>query len=389
MSKEVSSWDNIEQFLMGITETAEYNAVEYLVFSIRKNYLHYLSGSRIKQFKIPPYLEPLVETVIDRLNDSGIRADEMLQYMLDNDINNWIHYYAYTFIIPASKKEMADYVKSLDELFALVLTAYILDTFRENRIDIRIIVDNEVLEHETNQYGLSIVNGVEFKRDYFVFEDKAYMYSILTNTNVIEFTDSMPGFAKIITEKIESGDILLRLDERLALPLDQAITYSTLNFEKFYGPQFHFKDTMLSKAKTIIVHIDNESCDKLLMVVKQDYDSISYKKFLHIEIETLPYRDNESTSNYCITTFLHGMYYPEDDYFTHIDCTKNQYQLSDYLKKYSEETEEISVDFYTEKDLHYKIWCVENGEYSKQVWYELMMVSLPKRYQTLLDEILK
>ena len=389
MGKEVSSQDNIEQFLMEITETAEYNAVEYLVFSIRKNYLHYLSSSRIKQFEIPPYLESLVETVIDRFNDSGIRADEMLQYMLDNDINNWIHYYVYTFIIPASKKEMVDYIKSLDELFALVLTAYILDTFRANRIDIRIIVDNEVLEHETNQYGLSIVNGVEFKRDYFIFEDKVYMYSILTNTNVIEFADSMPGFAKIITEKIESGDILLRLDERLALPLDQAITYSTLNFEKFYGPQFHFTDTMLKKAKTIIVHIDTESCDKLLMVVKQDYDSLSNRKFLHIEIETLPYRDNESTSNYCITTFLHGMYYPEDDYFTHIDCTKNQYALSDYLKKYSEETEEISVDFYTKKDLHYKIWCVENGQYSKKVWYELMMVSLPKRYQTLLDEILK
>lgn len=389
MSKDISSQDNIEQFLMEITETAEYNAVEYLVFSIRKNYLHYLSGSRIKQFEIPSYLESLVETVIDRFNDSGIRANDMLQYMLDNDINNWIHYYAYTFIIPASKKEMADYVKSLDELFALVLTAYILDTFRANRIDIRIIVDNEVLEHETNQYGLSIVNGAEFKRDYFIFEDKVYMYSILTNTNVIEFADSMPGFAKIITEKIESGDILLRLDERLSLPLDQAITYSTLNFEKFYGPQFHFKDSILKKAKTIIVHIDTESCDKLLMVVKQDYDSVNNKKFMYIEIETLPYRGNESTSNYCITTFLHGMYYPDEDYFTHIDYTKNQYPLADYLKKYSEETEEISVDFYTEKDLHYKIWCVENGQYSRQVWYELMMVSLPKRYQALLDEILK
>lgn len=389
MDKEVFSEDEIEEFLMEITETGEYKAIEFLILSIRKNYLHYLSSSRLKQFEIPTYLEPLVNIVIDRFNAAGMSASGMLQYMLEHDANNWVHYYVYTFIIPASKKDMSEYVKSVEELFALVLTGYILDTFRITRVDIRDIVDNEVLNHERNQYGLSIVNGVEFKRDYFIFEDKAYMYSILTNTNVIEFTDSMPGFAKIITEKIESGDILLRLDERLALPLDQAITYSTLNFEKFYGPQFHFKDTMLSKAKTIIVHIDNESCDKLLMVVKQDYDSISHKKFLHIEIETLPYRDNDSTSNYCITTFLHGMYYPEDDCFTHIDCTKNQYPLSDYYKKYSEETEEISVDFYTEKDLHYKIWCVENGQYSKQVWYELMMVSLPKRYQTLLDEILK
>ena len=66
----------------------------------------------------------------------------------------------YTFIIPASKKDMSEYVKSVEELFALVLTGYILDTFRITRVDIRDIVDNEVLNHERNQYGLSIVNGV-------------------------------------------------------------------------------------------------------------------------------------------------------------------------------------------------------------------------------------
>ena len=389
MDKEVSSSDRIEEFLMEITETDEYKTIEYLIFSIRKNYLHYLSGSRHRQFETPFYLEPLIDVVIDKLNDSGILVGEMLKYMLEHDSNGWVHYYAYTFIIPASKKEMPDYVKSLDELFALVLTGYILDTFRANRIDIRKIVENEVLKHETNQYGLSIVNGVEFKRDYFVFEGKAYMYSILTNTNVIEFTDSIPGFAKIITEEIKTGDVLLKLDERLALPLDQAITYSMLNFEKFYGPQFHFKDTFLSNPKTIIVLIDVDSGDKLLMVVKQDYDDIRSEKFLHIEIETLPYMEPRRSSNYCITTFLHGMYYPKDDSFTHIDCTKNQYQIEDYIKKYSEDTENISIDFYTEKDLHYKILCIENGKYSRKIWYELMKVSLSKRYQTLLDEILE
>ena len=55
---------------------------------------------------------------------------------------------------------MSEYVKSVEELFALVLTGYILDTFRITRVDIRDIVDNEVLNHERNQYGLSIVNGV-------------------------------------------------------------------------------------------------------------------------------------------------------------------------------------------------------------------------------------
>lgn len=124
------------------------------------------------------------------------------------------------------------------------------------------------------------------------------------------------------------------------------------------------------------------------MVVKKDYDSIKKQPLLHIEIETLLYIGNESSSTNCITTFLHAMYYPEDDTFSHIDCTKNQYAMSDYLKKYSESSESVPIDLYTQPGLHYKICCIENGQYSKKVWYDLMMVSLPKTYQSLLNEIL-
>ena len=90
----------------------------------------------------------------------------MLQYMLDNDINNWIHYYAYTFIIPVAKGEENEAVNDLSELYAFVLTGYILDTFREKRIDIKNLVEGQVLAHKTNQYDLTVVDGVEFKRDY-------------------------------------------------------------------------------------------------------------------------------------------------------------------------------------------------------------------------------
>ena len=41
---------------------------------------------------------------------------------LDNDINNWIHYYAYTFIIPIAKGEENEAVNDLSELYAFVLT---------------------------------------------------------------------------------------------------------------------------------------------------------------------------------------------------------------------------------------------------------------------------
>ena len=379
----------IEEFLISIIETHEYKSIEYLVFSIRKNYLEYLSDSRVNQFQIPYYLRPLVTRVIDKFNALGINTSEMLDYMLKNDINGWIHYYTYAVLIDANTKEIPELTKRKEELFALVLTGYIIESCRDYKIDIQKMIDSERFLYQTNQYGLSIVEDVIFKRDYFVYDGKAYLYNILTNTNVINFTDDMPGFAKIITEKVNTGNILLRLDERLALPMDYAISYSTLNFEKFYGPQFHFKDSIFTKKKTIIVHIDKNSLDKLLMVIKKDFDQNCNEYFWHIEIETLPNMNEKTNRTHCITTFLHGMYYPSSDRFTHIDCTKNQYAMNDYLKKYTESEDNISIDLYTKKDLHYKIWCIENGKYSREVWYELMIVSLSKKYQTLLDEMLE
>ena len=379
----------IDEFLLDITETAEYKSIKYLIFSIRMNYLHYMAISRIVKFEIPKYLENLIGIVIDKFNESGISTVDMLQYMLDNDINNWIHYYAYTFIIPVAKGEENEAVNDLSELYAFVLTGYILDTFREKRIDIKNLIEGQVLSHKTNQYDLTVVDGVEFKRDYFVFEGKAYLYSILTNTNTMQFGDTMPAFARIITEQVKDGNILLRLDERLAWPINQAISYSTLNFEKYRGPQFHFKDSILKNPKTITIHIDENTADKLLLVIKKKVDNNSKKDFWHIELETLPYRDTASKGKYCITTFLHGMYYPEDDCFTHIDCTKNQYEMSEYIKKYSECEPDILVDLHTKSnELHYKIWCIENGRYTREVWYNLMTASLNEKYRTLLDEIL-
>ena len=380
--------DKINSFMFSVIESNEYKNVEYLIFTIRKTYLDYLSGSRLTKFEIPIYLKSLVDLVVEKFNNSKITANEMLDYMMQNDMNGWVHYYTYAFIEPVAKGKALEVVPSLNDLFALVLTAYILDLFGETKIDIRTITENEKLLHTTNQYGLSIVNGVEFKRDYFIFENKSYLYNILTQTTPIKFGDTMPAFARLIVDNVQDGNILLRLDERLALPAEQAITYSSLDFEKYYGPQFHFRDSILKQPKTITVHIDDETCDKLLMVVKQDYDTIKEQPFWHIEIETLPYIEENTSSSHCITTFLHGMYYPENDTFSHIDCTKNQYATSDYLQKYSESNENMPIDLYTEKGLHYKIWCIENGQYSKNLWYDLMMVSLSDRYKALLDEIL-
>lgn len=189
-----------------------------MIFSIRKQYLNYLSQPRKKQFEIPKYLELLVDKAIDLFNLSGISCVDMLQYMLEHDINNWVHYYAYTFIIPIAQGKSSECVKDLSDLYALVMTGYILDDFGFNRLNIEEIVKGEQLTHKKNQYGLSVVNGVVFHNDYFVFENKAYLYNILTNIIPVSFGDVMPGFARVISEQREVGNILLRLDDRLALP---------------------------------------------------------------------------------------------------------------------------------------------------------------------------
>lgn len=237
--------------------------------------MNYLSQPRKKQFEIPKYLELLVDKAIDLFNLSGISCVDMLQYMLEHDINNWVHYYAYTFIIPIAQGKSSECVKDLSDLYALVMTGYILDT-------------------------------------------------------------------------------------------------------------------LLKTSKTISVHFNGKTMDKLLMVVKQKFDEKENKSFWHIELETLPYRNRESKGKYCITTFLHGMYYPDEDIFTHIDYTKNQYDIDTYLNKYSDCNEDMPIDTYTSSnELHYKIWCIEGGKYSRETWYRLMVVSLNQEYVELLDEILE
>lgn len=384
-----SSTDIICEFLIEVSESEEFKNVEYLIFTIRKQYLNFMSHSRLQKFKAPEFLNPLIDYIVDTFNRYKISTVDMLQYMLENDINGWIRYYAYTFIIPIAQWRIADTEYDLNDLYAHVMTGYILDAFGFNRLDISEIVKGERLTHSINQYGLSIVNDVVFHSDYFVFEDKAYLYSMLTNTNPIAFGDGMPGFAKVILEQNNVGNILLRLDDRLALPKEQAISYSTLNFEKYRGPQFHFKDTLLKAPKTISVHFNEKTADKLLLVVKQRFDEKENKAFWHIELETLPYKDPATKGKYCVTTFLHGMYFPEEDIFTHIDYTRNQYDMNTYLKKYSDCNEEMPIDTYTKNsELHHKIWCIEGGKYTRETWYKLMVVSLDQEYAALLDEIL-
>ena len=377
--------EEIEHFILRVTDTDEFKEMEYLALSTGTSMLDYLRAfvGRDGSLMIPSFCEPLITKISDLFTSSHISYDSILNYMIAN--NNWVKYYDFIYI---HKLDNNSTVRIEAKLFFLIMTGFILDTFKKQYVDISEIIKGERFEYKTNQYGLTTVSGVVFKSDSFIYDGKAYLYNPLTNKTKLKFTDKMPGFAKIITEEVISGDVLLRLDERLAVPENQIITWSTSDFEKIRGPQFQFSNPRFEKMKTIIVHMNPNMCNKLLMVIKKDHDRKYQKAFLHIEIETLPFFQSKSPTSPCITTFLHGMYYPDEDCFTHIDYTKNQYMFSNFKQKYADTYSEVPIDFYAEKKLHYKLWCIENGQYSREIWYKLMISSLPEKYHRLLNEIL-
>ena len=392
---------DIDVFLLEIAESNECRAISYKRLSIRE-YMGFYFSKKNKITEVDSFIIPLANLIIDKITTLNINIDELIKYMIENDSSNYALFATSTKFTPkneistqeymsnvAKYKIITPYVSDIDlDTIALMVVCFVLDNLTPQTINIAEFIKEEVFLYPTNQYNLTKVNGAMFRLDGLIFDGKGYYYNILTNKTLINPFDSMPGFAQIICNEISSCDILYRLDERLSMPANQYQDYSGVAFAKFRGPQFKFSSKNFTDKKTIIVHYDVDSLNKLLMVVKKDNDQLTGEDFLHIEIETLPYIN--STSSYVITTFLHAIYYPKTDVFTHIDYAKNQYTADTYLQKYADNKIGLPIDIYTEtKNMHYKIWCVENGIISKETWYKLMIISLPELYQTLLNEILE
>lgn len=390
---------DIEDFLIMLTDTDEYKDIYYKCFSMDIS-IGFLCTTLNKHEKIYSFITSLKNRVKIELLNNSINIDNLFEYIV-NDKYTWMLNGVYALFNKKSNitdfeylsniakgKVITPYIEDFDiDKFAYLITAYILDSLGDKKLNIKNIIGQEIFNYPTNSYNLTKINGCTFKRDGIIYDGKGYFYNIFTNKKTIDSLDVIPAFAKIILEETE-GDILYRLDERLSMPESEYSDYSGVAFGKFYGPQFNFDSTNLKETKTIIVRMDYDTFDKLLMVIKRDYDRTSKKSFLHIELESLPYIND--TRQYVITTFLHGMYYPDTDSFSHIDYTKNQYNIDNYLKKYEDSINGEPIDLYVScKDLHYKIWCIENGTFSRETWYKLMIVSLPTRYQKLLDEILE
>ena len=392
---------DIEEFLLEMADSDECRKINYKRLAIRE-YIGIYYAQKLVPGEIDSFMIPFRDYVKCKIEEYGIDIDVLAKYMISTDKSNCalfafttrfkpkndITSYQYYAAI-ARYQIISPFVCSVDmDAFALIVVSYVFDNLASRKIDISEIVNDEVFSYEVNQYGLSNINGASFRKDGLIYDGKGYYYNVYTNKSLLSAMDSMPAFARIITDAEGDFDILYRLDERLSMPESEYRDYTGVQFEKFYGPQFKFDGSTLKDSKTIIVHINPKNMAKLLMVIKKDFDQIISEPFWHIEIETLPYPKDDYDGMYT-TTFLHGMYYPEKNIFTHIDFTKNQYGNYIYQSKYQDSQNGLPIDTYTEsRSQHYKIWCIENGAFSIKMWYMLMLVSLDKSYQVLFEEIM-
>lgn len=396
----------MDELILAILSSEKYHSISYYTYHLPFPLHRHFAGT--KWNGVQNYLRPLVDETNRLIQASGISQEKIIQY-LANDISNPSYLFVaqailvysipiklddkQRFAIATKQASLPEGIHVDDEILACTLTCYVLDGNRYSQWDFNTVVSEEYFNYHTNDYYLSKVENVDFKQNGFICDNKYYQYSIFIDRLPLNAGEPIPAVFKIIQDDVDiiEADFLFRLDERLAIDVDKAdITHYELS-EKFYGPSFLFSETRLERAKSITIHYDPQTYYKLLMVIKRDYDKILDEEFWHIEVEQLPSITTKKKDKFVLTTFVHGKYYPRRRAFRHIDFTKNQYNMETYIQKHNGcSSSDISIDFYTEtKNQHYKIWCIENTDMAEELWYKLILVTLPPRYRYLFNEILE
>lgn len=355
---------------------------------------------------IPYYLQKICNQTEEILIESELTIEEILLYLANSKKDMSYFFVSNNLLLtntgvkldPPAAHDIVTFEKRLPQeviidkqKISCAIVAYTLDTNRFNKWDIRLICPRERFQYEITDYKLTNVKGIEFCPEGFIYDNKYYLYNIFINRKKLNNFDRMPAVFKVLSDTIplNEADFYLRLDERLSTPLLEADISDRVLAEMFRGVQFNFNSTRLDKFKNIIVHGDLETFDKLLMVIKKDYDTFLEEEFWHIELEELPYVEDKEMNTVCVS-FIHGKYYPNQKMFRHMDFIKNQYDYENYCEKYKDFSNgDIKIDFYTTKECHYKIWCVENIEISEEAWYKASSISLAPVYRKLFDEIME
>lgn len=245
---------DIEEFLLEMADSDECRKINYKRLAIRE-YIGIYYAQKLVPGEIDSFMIPFRDYVKCKIEEYGIDIDVLAKYMISTDKSNCalfafttrfkpkndITSYQYYAAI-ARYQIISPFVCSVDmDAFALIVVSYVFDNLASRKIDISEIVNDEVFSYEVNQYGLSNINGASFRKDGLIYDGKGYYYNVYTNKSLLSAMDSMPAFARIITDAEGDFDILYRLDERLSMPESEYRDYTGVQFEKFYGPQFKLR----------------------------------------------------------------------------------------------------------------------------------------------------
>lgn len=395
----------MDELILEILSLDLYRSTSYYVYHL--NFPLFKCFGGLKWNGTQNYLKPLVNETKQLIEKSEISQETILQYLASDILNPSYLFVAQAILIYAVPIKLDDIQRynivtnqtSLpkdihidDEILACALVCYVLDGNRYSDWDFNIIVPEEKFFYSTNDYHLTKVDNINFRQNGFIFDNKYYLYNSYIDRKPLNARETVPAVFRIMQDGVDisQADLFFRLDERLAVQLDKSDICNYANFEKFYGTSFLFSKTRLERLKKINVYYNPETFNKLLMVIKKDYDTNLNEEFWHVEVEQLPNIAATYNPKFVLTTFVHGKYYPNRKSFTHIDFIKNEYRTDEYRKKHNGSSNpDISIDYYTEtKDEHYKIWCIENIDMSEELWYKLTLVSLAPKYRVLFNEML-
>lgn len=387
----------VEDLVLEIMCLEVFEDARYYAYNLAKPLWHIFKS---KWNSIPYFLRNICEKSKRLISNSEVTLGDILNYYAKDECYWWV-----ASVIKRIKpqvslneieildkllsgKDISEYVDVEEEKLVCSLVCYALDSNPIINLNFSEVCKSEIFEYDITDYNLTNVDNVEFLSSGYIYDKKYYLYNRCIPKSKIDLFDKKPAIFKIIEEEILDPDIYLRLDDRLAVPYTNVISLDSLNFERFRGIHFKFSKTVLKDIKNIIVHQDIKSFDKLLMVIKKDYDKELKEEFWHVEIEELPNFKNIDRKK-VTTTFIHAQYYPKTRCFSHLDFTQNQYNYEIYSKKYKDASNtEVQIDHYTDKKNHYKIWCAEGTNIREETWYKLVKISLDTVYRKLFDEIL-
>lgn len=338
----------MDELLLQIISLDTYNDVSYFTTHLTLPLYRLFGGTKWRG--VPYYLQNIVSNTSSLIEKSGLSQEEILQWIANDMMNPsyfFVSYCILSYAIPiklddSQKYDIANKTAPLPkdvvidkEVLACSLACYVLDGNRYSNWDFNKLVPNEKFAYKTTDYHLTQVTNIDFKQNGFIFDSKYYLYNIYINRKPLYPDEPIPAIFKVMIEETDfsNANFYMRLDERLSVPLINAdITHYSFS-ERFRGTDFKFNNSKLERIKNIIVHYNPDTNNKLLFIIKKDYDTKMDKEFWHIEIEQLPYITDASKSHYVSTVFIHGKYYPKDKLFRHIDYIINQYPIDQYFEK--------------------------------------------------------